>query len=212
MPQPAAVLERALEGLVGVVAARVRLAEDGSVEEVEVLAEGPRAPSQVVGDVKSLLYTRFGLAVDPECVVVARVAAGAGMKIREPRLRIARVGIRRDGDQVEVEVGLRQGQRLHVGRAAASRARASLPWLSAAATLNAARSILGGPGAWEVDDVTGVEVAGVRALVVAVRCAGGRRDGLLLGTSVILDGELEAGPRAVLDAINRRLRQASGFA
>lgn len=204
MPQPAAGLERALEGLVGVLAAHVRLAADGSVEEVEVLAEGSKAPVQVAGDVKSFLFARFGQSIDPQRIHVAKVATAQGMGIRELRLRIAGIGVRHHDEGVEVEVSLREGPRLHVGRARAPRARAALPHLAATATLDAARRVLGVRGAWEVEDVTRVELAGVSALVVAVRYAGRSQEGLLLGTSVIGADELEAGTRAVLDAINRR--------
>ncbi|HEX6989790.1 MAG TPA: hypothetical protein VF282_10030 [Bacillota bacterium] len=204
MPQPAAGLERALEGLVGVLAARVRMGADAAVEEVEVLAEGTKAPVQVAHDVKSLLFTRFGLSVDPERITVAKLAAADEMGLREVRLRIARLVVRHHDGQVEVEVGLREGSRLSTGRAAAPRARATVPWLVARATLDAAQAALCLGDRWRVEDVARVELAGVPAIVVAVRNAGGGRETLLLGASAIGKDELEAGARAVLDAINRR--------
>ena len=189
----------------GVVAARVRPAADGSVEEVEVLAEGGKAPAQVVADVKSFLFARFGLSVDPERIRVARVQEARAMGIPGFRAQVARIGVHRRSGDVEVEVGLRRGPDLHVGRAAAPRVRAFLPRLAAAAALQAAQAAAGAGEVWEVKDITRLELAGIPALVVAVRCGGEGRKGLLLGTSVIDGDELEAATRAVLDAVNRRL-------
>ena len=208
VPQPAAGLERAIEGLLGVLAARVRMAPDGTIAEVDVLAEGNKAPAQIAADVKSFLFARFGLVVDLDRITVARVAAADEMGLREVRLRIAGFNVRHHDDEVQVEVGLREGARLHVGRAAAPRVRATVAWLAAQATLEAAQAALGVRGGWRIEDVTRVELAGARAMVVAVRHLGGDQEVLLLGTSLIGTDELEAGARAVLDAINRRFVMA----
>lgn len=71
---PAADVEEAIAGLVGVVAVRLVTREDGFVEEVHV-AMGPAWRADTVRrDVQALLLHRFDLHVDPDAIHVAQQA------------------------------------------------------------------------------------------------------------------------------------------
>lgn len=199
-----ATLEAAIEGLVGVLAARIRMGPGDAIDEIEILAEGSKAPIQVVGDVKSLLFARFGINVDPDRITVAKIEAGDEMGLRTVRLRISRIDVRHAEGEMQVEVVLSEGGRQHVGRAAAARLRATSYWLGAAAALNAVEAALGRRGGLRLQDATQVELAGERAVVVAIRQVRDDAEVTLLGVSLVLHSELEAGVRAALDAVNRR--------
>ena len=206
-----------LQRLVGVVAARVKEGGPEGMASVEVLAEGPRAPMQVVADVRSLLYTHFRMAIPPEHVKVALIGDGRDLGPLPRRLRLVAIRYRVDSQRRYVEVELSSGQRRICGFAEKPQGILSMApevslspdvWLAATATLRAIEEACGHALALRLEDVRSVEVAARPVVLVAVGLiAGGREEGLL-GASAISDDPLAAAARAALDAVNRRVTHA----
>ena len=57
-------LEGAINQVQGVVANRVVPGEKGGLSEIHVMASTERAPKQIVRDIESLLFVKFGFRVD----------------------------------------------------------------------------------------------------------------------------------------------------
>lgn len=209
-------VERALCRIPHVTGAHVVPDERDSVLELHIVATPGKHPKQVVRDVQSLAMAAFGVEVDRHVVSVvqldaepAPVPAGQPEPPAAVEGRTALVGMTLQSLQgsSSVSVVLARDDRRATGSSSRSTTAVGLHRMAAEATLSALSELHPEmPGS----DVDGVEVRplGTRKVaMVSVAHRTGSTDDVLIGTATVrAAGELDAVARAVLDAVNRSLR------
>ena len=197
-------LEGAINQVQGVVANRVVPGDKGDLSEIHVMASKQRAPKQIVRDIESLLFIRFGFRVDYRKISLVQLGEEQILPLGLPRLKLISVHCQVGslGAEAEVQIGSREG--LHVGLAKGEGVGEAE--LVAQATLNALQQVVGAKAELALQGVERFDLVGRKIIVVQVSSLFPAGEETLLGVSFIGgEGEREASARAALDAVNRRL-------
>lgn len=213
-------VSRAVEAVLGVARASVRLPRDGQGGNLRIVFEAVADRPEVARRVATVLRNRFGLKVDPEAI--ERLSERA--EVEEPEAGTAQPepqapeadshrptirGLEIDGSGLEVEVRVTLG--LHdqtvTGRAtAAATTRARLRAVGAA-TLDAVGLLVAEIARFELDELDVVETGDPARVVATVSLLTYEAVERLVGAALVRDGDVErAVVRATLDAINRRVQ------
>ncbi len=204
-PESDQALLQYLQQIRGVRAASVIRDQDGQVSEVHLVASMSRRAKQIVRDVESLLYAQFGIPIDYRKISLVQLDSETVTSSRS-RLKLVRVAQQATPDE-RVQVLLQSENVSYEGTASLAnldsddhKARAA-----AQATLAAIQEATGHCIPLEVRDLQLLEPQGQRvclALIVANTASGEER---LSGSCLVAESILEAGCKATLDALNRRL-------
>lgn len=94
---PLSLIEKLLCNLPGVVSAKIRTADDGSISEIHVLTTSDRQPKQTVRDVESALLSGFNIKIDHKKVSVAQIKGPAEARAIAEEREAATVRLRPAG-------------------------------------------------------------------------------------------------------------------
>ncbi len=198
-------LVRCLQQIRGVRAASVALDVDGQVSEVHLVGGASRPPKQIVRDAESLLHAQFGMRIDYRKISLVQLD-GETVTSHRNRLRLIHVAQRSEpADCVEV---LLQGDEarfagledLLEGMRDDQKAQAA-----ARATLAAVQQAIGQDVPLALGEVQLLSPTEQRVCLAIVTAQTARGEERLSGSCLVTDGVLEAGCKATLDALNRRL-------
>lgn len=215
---------RAVEAIIGVARASVRLPRDGDRGNLRIVFEAGADRQEVASRVASVLSARFRLKVAPE--TIARLGESAEPEDTAPTGGAERPapgspdgdrngarptirGLEIDGSGLEIEVRVALG--LHdqtvTGRAtAAATTRARLRAV-AAATLDAAGLLLAEIARLELDELDVLDDGDQSRVVATVSLLTYEAVERLVGAALVREGDVErAVVRASLDAVNRRVQ------
>ena len=198
-------LEETITRLAPVDAARV-VVEGDRIVEIHVVAAPGKPVKQIVRDIQSLAMARFGTPIDRRVVSVVQLAPDELTPATPDRPAVVAVDERANGSRTAVEVTLSYGDRRHVGTAEGPAVASARLRLVGEATLAAVESAFETAGPLALDSI-GVMPVGTHRIVVAVVIGTGP-DGaerLTVGSARSVGDDDQAGVRAVLDALNRRL-------
>lgn len=187
----------------------VRVVLDGSrVTEVHVLSPPNKPAKQVVRDIQSLAMAKFGSSIDRRAVSVVQIATGTE-ELREggDRPRIIKIDEIPGDSRTTVEVTLGWHGDDYVGSSVGPTGPSARLRLIGEAALRALGEVLGGDPPMALDSIVELSVGNRNALVAIVVATDGTSEEVLVGTSLSKNDEAEAGVRAVLDALNRRMPQ-----
>jgi len=197
-------LEGAINQIQGVVANRVVPDDKGGLSEIHVMASTKRAPKQIVRDIESLLFVKFGFRVDYRKISLVQLGEEQILPLGLSRLKLISVHCKAGtvGAEAEVQIGSPEG--LHVGSAEGEGIGEAE--LVAQATLNALQQVVGAKAELALQGVERFALGGRKIIVVQISYLFPAGEEILLGVSFIGgEGEIEASARAALDAVNRRL-------
>jgi len=197
-------LEGAINQVRGVVANRVVPGDKGGLSEIHVMASTKRAPKQIVRDIESLLFVKFGFRVDYRKISLVQLGEEQILPLGLSRLKLISVHCKPGpvGAEAEVQIGSPEG--LHVGLVQGEGVGEAE--LVAQATLNALQQVVGAKAELALQGVERFDLGGRKIIVVQVSFLFPAGEETLLGVSFIGgEGEREASARAALDAVNRRL-------
>lgn len=193
-------LEEAINQIQGVVANRVVPGDEGDLSEIHVMASTKRAPKQIVRDIESLLFVKFGFRVDYRKISLVQLGEEQILPLGLSRLKL--ISVHCKAAEAEVQIGSPEG--LHVGLAEGEGVGEAE--LVAQATLNALQQVVGGKAELALQGVERFDLGGREIIVVQVSFLFPAGEETLLGVSFIGgEGERGASARAALDAVNRRL-------
>jgi hypothetical protein len=206
-------VERAVESLPGVVAARLVAGYERPVDELHVLVTIDRGPKQVVRDVQSLLFTRFDLNIDHRVISVVQLDDDDPIVIDQPgaptRVALTRVSVTQAASETTVTVVVADAEGLeHVGMATGAASVAGQRAATSEATLNAIREVLGETAAAAIRALQIIPCEGVDAVLAVVDVRAARSEMTLTGSALVRRGETDAIARALLDALNRVIQLA----
>ena len=203
--------QEALLKIPQVQSAQVRGTATGGPREIHVVTSSERTPKQTVRDVQSLAAAAFGVKIDHRIVSVVQIEESHPEEhMSNRRAYIERVGLGTKGTAEWVEVSLRwpNGEQTE-GSGAAGKSRSARARGAAAATLECLdRRLSAKKATVEIENIV-LHRMGTEEWVL-VHCVFYESDGQtsLLGSALIHDDVATAASRALLNAVNRKLRVA----
>lgn len=198
-------VERGLEEVPGIIAARLVPGFDREIDELHLVATPDKNPKQTVRDIQSFLFATFGITTDHRVISVVQFNPDDDEFGQSSRVRIDHVNVSHRGLEVEVHVQVSDGTEHHGGDAGGPASAAGRRRATARATLAALASLLDGSSAVEIEGVTITDVIGHTIAVSFVHRHSARGDQTISGTALVRDDEASAVARSVLDALNREL-------
>jgi hypothetical protein len=198
-------LEETISRLESVDAVRI-VVQGSDVTEVHVLAATTKPPKQVVRDVQSVAMARYGTAIDRRVISVVQLDGGtATAKVSPERPALVKVVEEPQGSRTSVNVVLAYQGVEHTGSAIGPAATAARLRVVGEATLDALDRIHLGAPPLSLDAI-GTATVGMRTVVIAVIVSSTHRGEEIAVGSALANGDpSEAGVKAVLDGLNRRL-------
>ena len=198
-------IQRDIRTVRGVHSAKLVLDEDGEVLEAHLISSDSRSPKQIVRDVESLLFVRYGIRLDYRRVSIVQFDTDQDPEESTRLGFVSAVAWPENGGSVRVILAsdgpLVEGtSHLDAPPSQESNARAA-----ADATLRAVQKAVGGTVPLAVQDVEFLPQGDSQlclAVISAITSCGKER---LIGTCFVIDDLAEAVSKATLDAINRRL-------
>ena len=198
-------LEEGLTRLESVDAARV-VNQGDRITEVHVIAAAEKPAKQVVRDVQSLSMARFGLSIDRRVISVVQISPADLDIAAVARAALTRIAESPNGSRTTLEVTLRHVDEEHVGSATGPAVASARLRLIGEATIDAVEKTFEAMPPIALDAITVARV-GPREVVVAVviTAAGNGGEDLSVGSAISNGNVDDAGVKAVLDALNRRI-------
>ncbi|MDI6813150.1 MAG: hypothetical protein QMC95_03295 [Desulfitobacteriaceae bacterium] len=200
--------EQALKQIRSVSAARIRMTEQGEIEEIHILAGGERSAKQIVRDVESVLVAQFGLEFDHKKISVAQV----GEEVLVPpipewvRPKLIGVTLKTLHGTADVTVELQVGERVIAGATQGFSSSYNKLRLLVEATVKALNSLELEKCLLVPEDVAVTELAKHKVAQVAVTLVCPAGEQLLVGCALVKNDDREAVVKATLDAVNRKVR------
>jgi hypothetical protein len=215
--------EQFLRSLKNIAAANITLSEGGGeILEINILAEGQRAPKQIVRDVRSALKAKYQIEVDYRCISVAqkRDRAGAEAPAPEPtvlalpsahleeepavaRLRYGRISTLLEPQVFRIRVELALGEREAAGEAEGPSSPRISPRLAGEAALDAAAKFLDAQISLVLTDVERIRTGGQEVVLVVMKLYKDRTEKVLTGSAPVDHDLNQAVVYATLQALNR---------
>lgn len=213
-PAQRAEVEGALAALPGMVAVRLVPGFERPVDELHALVVEDRAPKQVVRDIQSVLYTRFDLSIDHRVVSVVQLAEDDPLTghdddgdVTPPRVALTRVSMTQSTTDASVSVVVTDDEGVeHVGTVTCDVTAASQRHAAGNATMQAVADLVVPSTALTLTGIDEVSCGGVDVVLAVVEVRAARTMLTLTGSAVVRRGPIDAGARAVLDALNRVLQ------
>jgi hypothetical protein len=206
--------EQLLNGLTGVVSARIVADTDGRIQEIHVLTDHRVAPKQTVRNVESALLAQLGISVDHRKVSVAQTQ-GPGESTAAKIIGLGQLqGIRRylfDGYEFErkmplqivCRVRLRLDEQEFVGSAEGTDIERGRLNAAAQAVLSALEIAEENEVGFALDGVKLIDVFDLPVVVAAVYGLSGRTRTYLAGAAPVTESPEHAAILATLKATNR---------
>lgn len=198
-------LEEGLSRLDSVDAARV-INQGDKITEIHVIAASDKPTKQIARDVQSLAMARFGLPIDHRVISVVQINPEQLDLSVVARAALMGVSESPNGVRTTIKVTLRYEDEEHVGTATGPAVASARLRLVGEATIDAIEKTFDAVPPIALDSITKTHV-GSHDVIVAIVVAAGARGGedLNVGSAVSLSSDDDAGVRAVLNALNRRL-------
>ncbi|HUS88810.1 MAG TPA: hypothetical protein VMW91_05475 [Desulfosporosinus sp.] len=201
--------EQAIKQIKSVIAARIKVNNQGEIEEVHILAGSGRAPKQIVRDVESILIAQFDLQIDHKKVSVAQVEDdedGTFAIVESTRPKLAGVTLRTINGLAEVKVELLTGDKIIEGIAQGPSSAHNKSRLFVEATLKALSPLTLDKFLFVAEDVGITQLAKQQIALVSITSITSAGEQSLTGCALVRNDDREAVVKATLDAVNRKLR------
>ena len=201
--------EQAIKQIKSVIAARIKVNNQGEIEEVHILAGSGRAPKQIVRDVESILIAQFDLQIDHKKVSVAQVEDdedGTFAIVESTRPKLAGVTLRTINGLAEVKVELLTGDKIIEGIAQGPSSAHNKSRLFVEATLKALSPLTLDKFLFVAEDVGITQLAKQQIALVSITSITSAGEQSLTGCALVRNDDREAVVKATLDAVNRNLR------
>lgn len=203
-PPAAEQLEREIERLPEVRAARVVANSAGRILEIHLVTDGTKPPKQLTRDVETVAATR-GLDIDRRMISIAQMpAASARLTSDVPGLTLASLTVTTEGAQATCRVRVARADEEAIGESTASASSSGRARLVATATMDAVSALTGSRFPADCDSAVVTTVGEHRvALVVLVVVGDDGAQSIVPGVHPVRADADEAIARALLDAVIR---------
>ena len=195
-------LERELERLPEVRAARVVVGPAGRILEIHLVSDGTKAPKQLTRDVETVAATR-GLDIDRRTISIAQMPESGEPSIAH-HIKLSSITVTVEGATATCRVRVARTDEQAIGETSGPATSSGRARLVAQATMDAVSSLIGSRLPADCEDALIVQIGEHRIAVALLVFVGedGNED-VASGMHPLRADTDEALARAVLDAINR---------
>ncbi|HYE83645.1 MAG TPA: hypothetical protein VEG39_15940 [Clostridia bacterium] len=176
--------------------------EEGSIEEIHVLAAVGKNIKQIVRDVQSAINAKFNISVDYKKVSIAQINEA---EFKEARVRIESIAVKNIDNMIEATVALSYEDKIYEGKSSKVKSRSNRSKAVAEATLAALEAYMGISGILYLEGLESLRVSGKEVYVSLVGFSQDNIEESLSGSSIISLDENESAVKAVLAALNRKI-------
>lgn len=203
-------LQKLVEKLDGVIAAKIVQDENGGLSEIHVLADKSRPPKQMSRDIQSAIAAASGVCVEHQIISIAQTDSEmAGTQNCTQRPKLMKIDISHGSGGFSASIVLSCAEETYTGTAQGINNVSSRQRTVAAACLDAVNKFLR-HRTFFVNDVAKTRLANFDIITVAVDCYTDNFESrLLTGSAPVAGDEYEAVVKAALDAANRIMTKAA---
>lgn len=176
--------------------------ENGSIEEIHVLAAVGRNIKQLVRDIQSAVNARFNISVDYKKISIAQIDEA---ELREARVKIDSIVVKNVENYIEATVILVYEDKKYQGTSTKVKSKSNRAKAIAEATLGALERYLGIQGVFYLEGLEGCKISGREVFVTIVGFSRDNVEEVLTGSSIVSLDENESAVKAVLAAVNRKM-------
>jgi len=198
-------LESSLKQVRGVYACRVVLESPGEIAEIHVVGSPGRKPKQIVRDIESLLFAKFGLRVNYRKISLAQMQEDKAFSLLGTRTRLLLAEWQSEDAVDAVAVRLADNGNVFDGRAQAPKNAEERGRLASLAALDALNKMVETSGRFTLEALERIPVGAREVTVTLVTFGFASGEEHLIGTSFYRGDVIESAVRATLDSVNRRL-------
>ena len=199
------VLESSLRQVQGVYACRIVLDPPNEISEVHVVGSSTRKPKQIVRDIESLLFAKFGLRVNYRKISLAQMQEDKAFSLLGSRPRLLIAECEGNGAASTVKVQLADNGNVFDGIARGAERNGDIGQTACLATLDALNRMVGSSGEFHLEALERIPIAGREVVIALVTFGFAAGEERLIGTSFYRGDIVESAVRATLDSVNRRL-------
>lgn len=200
-----ATLESSLRQVKGVYACRVVMDAPNEIGEIHVVGAPDRKPKQIVRDIESLLFAKFGLRVNYRKISLAQMQEEKAFSALGSRPRLLGAECASEGHANVVRVRLADNGNVFEGVARQPKDDTNAGRAASLATLDALNKMVNKSGLFTLDALEVMPMASREIVIVMVTFAFAAGEEHLIGTSFYRGDMVESAVRATLDSVNRRL-------
>lgn len=205
-------LDRLMNSLSGILAARTVLNDEDQIIEIHILSDMSKSPKQLVRDVQSAVMAGLGLEIDYKLISIAQVGKDLVVPINsvpkvDTRLSIQKIMLSLESNSFETVVILGRNDEKYEGSYRSPLSSRNRAAAAANAGLVALRLYLGESSQLNLVDFQRHTLGGQDCFLAAVSYQAADQESLLMGIASIQSAELEvqSAVMAVLSAMNRPL-------
>jgi hypothetical protein len=180
--------------------------EEGSIEEVHVLAAVGRNIKQLVRDIQSAINAKFNIVLDYKRISIAQINES---EYKEARVRIESIAVRNIDNMIEATVALSYEDKIFEGKSSKVKSKSNRVKAVAEATLAALEAYMGISGIMYLEGLESLKVSGREVYVSLVGFSKDNIEESLAGSSIISIDENESAVKAVLAAVNRKMNSVA---
>ncbi len=199
------VLESSLRQVQGVYACRIVLDPPDEIAEVHVVGSSSRKPKQIVRDIESLLFAKFGLRVNYRKISLAQMQEDKAFSLLGSRPRLLLAECDGDGTGSACKIQLADNGNVFDGVAHGAEGSDHIGRTACLATLDALNRMVGASGEFQLEALERIPIAGREVVIALVTFGFAAGEERLIGTSFYRGDIVESAVRATLDSVNRRL-------
>ncbi len=195
-------MEKLINKLSGVILTKIIVDSRGEIAEVHILANYLRSPKQIVRDIQSLSATSFQMNIEHRLISIAQIADDSMLEVGI-RLKIQDFEVSWLHNKVNMSVTLAGLDHVAKGTATGMNTAPSRNMTAARACIAALHDYLSIDCIFDIIDIQKLKIAGEDSYSVAISYNNNGEDQVLLGASLVRDGDYNAIICATLDAVNR---------
>jgi hypothetical protein len=204
--------ERELARLPDVRSARVVSTPSGRLTEIHLITEGDKTAKQISRDVQTYAQAQYGVEIDHRIISVVQFPGEAPATIgtappSRPKLTLASVQWTTEGNRATCRVRIEVGDQSQIGEETGPATSVGRRRLVARATTTAVHALGNEFPSADIQDVLVVEVGEHRVAVAFLVILNDSGETVSTGSAPVRGDESDAIARAVLDAMNRHLRE-----
>ncbi len=201
-------IDEALSQIPGLTAARIVLDGKRVITEVHCTSIELRTPQELVRDIETVLFARWGLKIDHRRIGICVFKDMPQIELEAiigHRLKVGRVYLNLGKTQADSVVELELEGRVYTGTATGPGTKLGQFRVVAQATIAAVEAFLRTRGMISAGEVRIIRMLEQNVVLVSVSAIGRQGEERLVGSAPVRTYESDAVARATMDALNRRL-------
>lgn len=176
--------------------------DEGTIEEIHVLAAVGRNVKQLVRDIQSAISAGFNISVDYKKVSIAQINE---TDFKEARVKLESVAVKNVDNLIEASVVISYDDKRFEGKSTKVKAKSNKAKAVAEATLEALEAYIGVSGVLYLESLESVKISDKEVFVSIVGFSQDNVEESFSGSCIISLDENESAVKAVLAAVNRKI-------